>query len=76
MTYRHNNTPRPPQTNADVMAAFADWLRDNPGVRPVITAADAAGSYAVDGYDEQDADMLEMSDGEATYRERVLGIAS
>lgn len=72
MTHRHNNTPRPPQTNADVMAQFADWLRDNPTDWPSFIRGD---EYDADGTDQRIADM-QVSDLEARHYERVLGIAS
>lgn len=72
MTYRFNNPARPTEPVAEIIRKFADFCRDNRDQMPVITPA----SYEVDGYDAQDDDMLELSDAEATYLERVLGIAS
>ncbi len=70
MTYRHNNAPRP--ASADVMAAFADWLRDNPNDWPSFIRGD---EYDADGTDAR-YEAMQVSDAEATYYERQLGIAS
>ncbi len=77
MTYRHNNTPRPTNTAqvaADAIrdrraaerrdAEFAKWWADNHG-----------DEYDADGTDAR-YEAMQVSDAEATYYERQLGIAS